>query len=270
VDGTLLRTDGTVAPSDRKAIAAALAGGMVVTLATGRLSSSALPLALDLGLGEPLICADGAVLFCPRVCEPLQLSPLGPEALCRWLDCLEQHDLAPFLFSHGSVYASSKNIARYSWVAGWTPHRVASDDLRAQVRHLPAALITAIGIGPESAVKAANIALSTAAPINIDVAGADVTTFPIHSTDDWVLRLTPLGSSKGVGLSWLATRLGLTAADVAVVGDWYNDLPMFAWAGSSFAMGQAPEEVKRAAKRALTATATTGGAIAEALAHLGL
>jgi hydroxymethylpyrimidine pyrophosphatase-like HAD family hydrolase len=52
---------------------------------------------------------------------------------------------------------------------------------------------------------------------------------------------------------------------VVVVGDWLNDLPMFEVAGRSFAMGQAPEDVKRAATDRLKADGMRGGGIAEAI-----
>jgi hypothetical protein len=55
---------------------------------------------------------------------------------------------------------------------------------------------------------------------------------------------------------------------VAAVGDWYNDLGMFAYAGRSFAMGQAPEAIHQAATDRLVATSVDGGGIAEAIAAL--
>jgi hypothetical protein len=44
---------------------------------------------------------------------------------------------------------------------------------------------------------------------------------------------------------------------------------MFAAAGRSFAMGQAPDVVKSVASEVLTATSATGGGVAEALRRLG-
>ena len=41
--------------------------------------------------------------------------------------------------------------------------------------------------------------------------------------------------------------MGVPLAAVAVLGDMPNDVPMFARAGLSVAMGQAPEEVRREA-----------------------
>jgi hydroxymethylpyrimidine pyrophosphatase-like HAD family hydrolase len=61
------------------------------------------------------------------------------------------------------------------------------------------------------------------------------------------LDIAPEGVSKAHGLRVAADLLGVDAADVLAVGDGRNDLEMFAWAGRSVAMGQAPPEVREAA-----------------------
>jgi Cof subfamily protein (haloacid dehalogenase superfamily) len=263
VDGTLLRSDGTVADADRRAIASALARGIAVTLATGRLSSSTLPVARGLALEVPLVCADGAVLFCPNRAVPLVETPLGSAGLSTFLALTRSHELAPFVFNHEAVCGAPGDLERYPWVSGWTDRFVAHGN-----EGLPAgssALITAIGVGRADPVAAVHEALKA------DPAIADeVAVFPIRTTDAWVVRLSPGGCSKAVGLTALAERLGITAAEVAVVGDWFNDIPMLAWAGRSFAMGQAPEPVKNAATHLLRSTADTGGGVAEALEMLAI
>ena len=50
-----------------------------------------------------------------------------------------------------------------------------------------------------------------------------------------------------------------------MVGDWLNDVPMFAVAGRSFVMGQAPRAVKATATDELLADCWTGGGVAEAV-----
>jgi HAD superfamily hydrolase (TIGR01484 family) len=261
VDGTLLRNDGTVAPADREAIAAALAGGVAVTLATGRLSSSALPVARELALEAPLVCADGAVLFCPTRGIPLSQTPLGAPGLVRLLGGLRAQALAPFIFTHEAVCGAAADFERFSFVAGWTPMRAAHDDLeRAAAAAGLFAPITAIGVGPEEDVLRAEASLRADPAI-----GDELNIFPIRTTPHWVLRLTPSGCTKALGLAEVARQLAISADQVVAIGDWYNDIPMLEWAGLSFAMGQAPAEVQRAARQTLRATAETGGAIAEAL-----
>jgi hydroxymethylpyrimidine pyrophosphatase-like HAD family hydrolase len=61
------------------------------------------------------------------------------------------------------------------------------------------------------------------------------------------LDIAPEGVSKAHGLRFVAAQLGVDASAVLAVGDGRNDLEMFAWAGRSVAMGQAPPEVVAAA-----------------------
>jgi hypothetical protein len=86
----------------------------------------------------------------------------------------------------------------------------------------------------------------------------------------WGLVVRAAGVDKGTAIDWIAAHHGVTAADVVAVGDWLNDVPMLRRAGHSFAMGQAPQAVKAAAKYVLKASAATGGGLAEAAKRSGL
>jgi Cof subfamily protein (haloacid dehalogenase superfamily) len=71
---------------------------------------------------------------------------------------------------------------------------------------------------------------------------------PFAGYGGWV-ELLASGVSKASGLAIVADRLGLAAADVWALGDEWNDLPMFEWAGTAIAMGNAPVHVREAADR---------------------
>ena len=86
----------------------------------------------------------------------------------------------------------------------------------------------------------------------------------------WGMVVRAAGTNKGTALRWLAEHHGCGLEDTLVVGDWLNDLPMFAVAGRSFAMGQAPDGVKRAATDQLEATHESGGGIREAARRAGI
>ena len=64
LDGTLLVPGDTIHPSDVAAIRRAREQGVMVTLATGRLTSRTHHIARALGLDAPLVCADGGVVAC--------------------------------------------------------------------------------------------------------------------------------------------------------------------------------------------------------------
>jgi len=93
----------------------------------------------------------------------------------------------------------------------------------------------------------------------------DVSAFDI--AEQRVLRLAAKGTRKGAALAELAKSLGIGPEDVAVAGDWFNDLSMFAYAGNSFAMPHAPSAVRRAATHVLEPASLQRGAIADALEH---
>ena len=71
--------------------------------------------------------------------------------------------------------------------------------------------------------------------------------------------------TKGTAVRWIAEREGVSLEHTVCVGDWINDIPMFEVAGRSFAMGQAPDEVKSKATDILTETAESGGGVASAI-----
>jgi hydroxymethylpyrimidine pyrophosphatase-like HAD family hydrolase len=73
------------------------------------------------------------------------------------------------------------------------------------------------------------------------------------------------GGTKGTALEWIADHYGVSMSETVCVGDWLNDIAMLEAAGRSFAMGQAPAEVKAAATDVLDHTIEGGGGIAEAI-----
>jgi Cof subfamily protein (haloacid dehalogenase superfamily) len=66
----------------------------------------------------------------------------------------------------------------------------------------------------------------------------------IGMSQTYYLDLTHPLANKGDGVATLARIAGVDLKAVAVLGDQYNDVPMFERAGTAIAMGQAPEPVK--------------------------
>lgn len=63
----------------------------------------------------------------------------------------------------------------------------------------------------------------------------------------YYLDVTPPGVDKGTFVQTMAQRLDLPTNHVATIGDMQNDLAMFKVSGTSFAMGNATDDVKRLA-----------------------
>jgi Cof subfamily protein (haloacid dehalogenase superfamily) len=66
-------------------------------------------------------------------------------------------------------------------------------------------------------------------------------------SQSYYLDITPPGFNKGTFVAAMAKRLGLPKDAIATIGDMQNDLPMFTASGVCIAMGNATDDVKKAA-----------------------
>ncbi len=85
----------------------------------------------------------------------------------------------------------------------------------------------------------------------------------IGQSQTYYLDLTNPIANKGDGVATLARTAGVDLRQVAVIGDQYNDVPMFERAGIAIAMGQAPDAVK--AKAAYISTSNDEDGVAHAI-----
>lgn len=260
LDGTLVRADGTIGERDRAAVDRARRAGVAVTIATGRLATTAVAIARELELEAPLVCADGAALVCPRTGAMIEAHALPGAALAALVDALAARALAPFVCFHDGIVGDAAALAYVDCVAGWSTAIEVRAELAAGLDGRAGEVVMALGIGPRDQVEAA---FADAAP-SVGAA-VELAVFGLGEGAPWALRAQPLGAAKGAALARLAARLGVRREHVAAVGDWYNDVSMLAWAGRSFAMGHSPEAVRAAAGTVLRATASTGGGVAEAI-----
>jgi Cof subfamily protein (haloacid dehalogenase superfamily) len=264
MDGTLLRDDKGIADVDAAAIRTGASQGIAVTIATGRLVTGALPTARLLGLTHPLICADGGLLVDAATGAALERRSIATGHAQAALAALQAHDLTPFIFSADAIHCERDGERLRPVVDTWTDRLVIHDALGAATGWQgPEGVAVTVGVGQREDVERASAHLRSAHADTLDTVH-----FGLRGLSIWAVRSLARGCDKGDMLARLAKRLSIPRERVAAVGDWYNDLGMFAYAGRSFAMGQAPEPIRQAATDRLSATSVQGGGIAEAIAAL--
>lgn len=255
LDGTLLRPDGSIAAADLVALARARRQGVIVTIATGRMVSGAFPVARALGITVPIICADGTVLACATTGALLERQPIARATVRACLSTMMAHGLLPLLFSPGAIHGHAECRTLAPHLTSWTPRMAFHAEL-----HTTAPLddvMLVLALGAQHATNAARDALASEHGQSVEAAS-----FPF-GRDLFAVRAHPRGCSKGTALARLADRYAVARADVAAVGDWWNDVSMLSWAGRSFAMAHAPEGVRAAATDTLQRS--VGGGVAEAI-----
>lgn len=260
LDGTLLGPEDGIHPRDVAAIARARERGVIFTIATGRLTSRTHPIARTLGLDAPLVCADGGVLACATTERVLARRALPTATVLRTLDALRSERLSSFVFTHDHIHSCAQGRAHHAFVRGWSHTVTAHEELRdAPAWRADEAAIMVLGVGDPAGVERVLASLSDIRD-QLELIAFDI-------ADARVVRLMARGATKGQALLDLAAQLGVAQKDVAVAGDWYNDLSMFQVAGSAYAMPHAPAELKSLASHVLADDAPRRGAIADALEH---
>jgi hydroxymethylpyrimidine pyrophosphatase-like HAD family hydrolase len=270
LDGTLLNHAGVANDIDVVAIRKLRARGIKVTILTGRLYSGTRESAELLGIDGPVGCADGSHIVNAKNDRTLLHHGIRGRAADRLRESLERNDLVAFLFAADAIVHDERGADYLPFVRTWSTdiryaHRVTehalwdSDD----------GMTAVVALGKEASIG------RTVADIQRDTTESmQVAMFPFRAwrsigsrrdTEHWGMVAWASGGTKGTALEWMSEHYGLSIAETVCVGDWLNDLPMMSAAGRSFAMGQAPPEVKGAATDVLDATIDAGGAIAEAI-----
>jgi Cof subfamily protein (haloacid dehalogenase superfamily) len=266
LDGTLLDHAGEANDEDVRAIKKLKARGIKVTILTGRLFSGTRPSAELLGIDGPVGCADGSHVVQVKGSKTLLHHGIRGRAADRLRESLDRNDLVAFLFAEDSIVHDERGADYLPYVRTW------STDLRYAHRVTEHALwdskdgMTAVvALGREASIG------RTVADIQRDETEAmQVAMFPFRrdadkSREHWGMVARAAGGTKGTALAWMAQHYGISVNETVCVGDWLNDLPMLSTAGRSFAMGQAPDEVKKAATDVLDRDIAKGGGIAEAI-----
>ena len=231
LDGTLIRTDGTVSERTVAAVARAEEAGIPVVMVTGRPPRWMHAVARQLGHRGQAICANGAVLYDLHTEEIVSRRTIDTELLTETIARLRA-ELPELRFAveygEGFVFESRYHLGKWDASAlGGSP----VDDEK--------------GLLDRPATKL----LALHPPTDVDalfqeahrVVGDLVTI--THSSGRALLEISAPGVTKASALSDYCAARSLTPSDVIAFGDMPNDLPMLTWAGRAYAMGNAHHQV---------------------------
>lgn len=262
LDGTLLDHNGEAHEEDVVAIKKLASRGVRVTILTGRLYSGAEPSATLLGIDGPVGCADGSHIVRVHGQKTLLHHGIRGTSADRLRASLEDNDLVAFLFAEDSIVHDERGADYLPFVRTWsTDLRYVQSIVEHHIWGSESGITAVVALGREANVRRAVVDVERDSPTT-----TQVSMFPFRRDPEiWGMVARASGGTKATALEWISRHYGVDVRETVCVGDWLNDLPMLASAGRSFAMGQAPLEVKKAATDVLERTISTGGGIAEAI-----
>lgn len=242
IDGTLIRSDGTLSPRTIDVLDRLYLRGVPTVLVTGRPVRWLRQLYDQMAEPLPAVCANGAVVYDPDTDEVLRAAPLGVDLL---LDVTKRlREAVPDI-----ALAVEVEDGRAFWYEQAWPMRWDGEHESVRVLSTPEELTSApaVKLLARSASAAPDAFFGM---VTRTLRGVAETT---HSSSTALVEISATGVTKAAGLAWLCEREGFTAADVVAFGDMPNDVPMLSWVGRPVAMGNAhPAVVEVAAE--VTAT----------------
>jgi Cof subfamily protein (haloacid dehalogenase superfamily) len=233
LDGTLLTRDKRILASSSEAIREAQDAGVTVVLATGRIRPSMVPFAKQLGLADgPAICGNGThTALSPS--EDLYQLNLSDEAVQIVTQYALDGDLHLNVYTHDRLFF----LRETPW----------GDLYRSRVETVePEALngkldgltcIKVLLVDDPSRIAEHSKAIS--ARVGSKVRATE--------SEPEYLEFMDSQATKGYAVAQLAAKLGIDRGEVAVIGDYLNDIEMIRYARLSGAVGNAHPSVKSAA-----------------------
>jgi hypothetical protein len=234
VDDTLLTDDLIVTDGTREAMEAAIAAGVTVTLATGRMFASAQKIARQIKLNVPIITYQGALVKTLLDGQVLYERNVPTDAALELRDYCAEHGLHLQLYVDDELYGTEDNdkIKAYSRLSN-IPYRIEPDFGK---------LIT----------KPLNKMLVIDEPDRLDAIALELAPLlgdRVHITKSKAhyLEFMHKEGTKGHALEFMARHLGCTMDQTIAMGDAWNDREMILAAGLGVAMGNSIEALKEIA-----------------------
>lgn len=232
LDGTLLSKLNTVSDENAAAVRDAVAAGVHIVFATSRWYTLAKRTADHLGVTSPMICHNGAMIRDPR--DGARLLELGvPAAPAAEIAAIAEDQRYESMATVDDVtYLLTK---RPDIDPKRLPHGMVVTDRLSQ--HVAGGCEAFLFFG-QDAVDGLLARLGQRYERVLNLAHGYSETFPPY------LNVVNAAADKGRALKMVCERVGVPVEHALAIGDAAPDLEMMRVAGSSMAMGNAPEEVK--------------------------
>lgn len=254
LDGTLFDHRKQVSDENLAALRQLEAAGIEVVIATGRHRSRIHGALSHLPHTRWAITSQGAAVLDLDADEVVDAIYLADAETNLLMELGDQLGFTPLLYDDVDVRATRHDAGTelYARIVGGIPSLLTADELASPRAH------KVVWVGEADAVS----------QLPTHPAVRELSLYHVQSLPG-MYEFLPPDVTKGSGVAALAERLGVAPAEVVAFGDADNDIPMFEWAGASFAMPHGtPGSI--AAAREIAPDGPPETAFARAVARLGL
>lgn len=239
-DGTIYRDDHTISQTNKDAIRKYVEAGGNFVVSTGRLFSAIYPKVVELGLDNEVIVYQGAGIYDIKSKEQIFGQYFNREDAVKALEYIEalgSDDYVPLVYINDICHAQAKHeyVEEFVKICN-VPYKTTDIPLSEYV-----------GKCKDKPVKVLALMQGELCEEFITKVGEKFPNLAFMRSHTCVVEIITKGINKGLAVSWLCERYGISIEESIAMGDSENDIAMITTAGLGVAMGNAMPKVKQAA-----------------------
>lgn len=236
-DGTLLRSDGSIAEKTTLSIRNYCDRGGIFVICTGRMLSSIMPEAKKLGLKGLVAAHQGSVIADIESGKLLRSVGFEREDALKVINYLQSINARIHAYTIDSFYVnySDEYLSLYERVCNVKAAR--TDDFGTLFRdeNFKVVKIVVMTGGEKYGETLTRVS---------DAMGEE---FYVTSSADALVEITPKTHTKGAAVGFLSEYYNIPTSGIIAIGDNLNDIPLLECSGFKIAVGNAREELKEMA-----------------------
>ena len=239
LDGTLVRSDQSISPRTIDTLVQVQQSGVKMAVASGRPTFGTAHVADALRLadfGGYVMSYNGGEIYDWGTKTRLHAQTLD-------------EDIIPYIY----VYAREHGMPIMTYIGKEVVSEVENNEYinysvmrnRMTLRKVEDFVATAQGVGIVKCIIVGDPTLLPA--LEIEMQETLKGKAGVFRSEPFFLEIVPVGIDKAEGLSILLDKIGMQPSELIAFGDGYNDIPMLQFAGLGVAMGNAAEDIQKAA-----------------------
>lgn len=232
LDGTLLRSDGTVSDGTRESIRSFQRNGGYFSIATGRMEDAVKPYVDLLDIQGPVILYNGSKIMNLSTNSVIYESFLDFDIAKTALKLLKKYKWDLLLYQNSKIYIKEMTPGIDKHIRKENVSCEIVGDLHDFLITAPTKILI-IGNNEKFGAFAEELQEQVDSIVNIT------------QSETTYLEILPAGATKGTALLKMAKELGISINEVIAIGDHLNDISMVSAAGLGVAMENAHPELKK-------------------------
>ena len=246
VDGTLVTQDKVLTARAISSVERLREAHVLFTITSGRPPKGMKVLVDALELSEPIAAFNGGVVIKPDE-SVIASHLLSSDVAAEVIRFIGEHGLDVWLYSDTDWYVrdpSAPHVAREQWTVKFPPTVISDFDAH-DLDHM----VQIVGVSDD---------LPAVARCEMEMQAWGGARISAERSQPYYLDVTHPDANKGEVVLMLSQSLAIPPEQIATIGDQPNDVLMFARSGVSIAMGNASEDVQKAATYVTTSNDEEG------------